>query len=117
MRWHLVPRVLAAGLLLFMLGALGACAASKKTTKISVGDEGFVEEVDEPGTRGRLSRVTPDEIDARNRFDISQDGSRVVFAGRRVKETGPGGDRSRHPRRHGRGIPREGCLFAPDVQE
>ncbi len=82
------------------VGQLAGCAAKKVTTEPAPQPvtqktsevaplTGYVPDIDEPSTRGQLSRVSPPNLDIQRRFTISPDGKSVVFSARPVGSEEP----------------------------
>ena len=61
---------------------------TQKTSEIAP-VSGYVPDIDEPSTRGQLSRISPPNMDIARRFAVSPDGKSIVFSGRPVGSTEP----------------------------
>ena len=70
---------------------LGGCGPSALTLQMmeeqarAAGEKGFVEEIDEPSSRGVLKRISPDESDIQFRFALSPSGKEIVYSGIQAK--------------------------------
>jgi len=63
---------------------LGAVSCAYQTQLLQSPRSGFVPEIDETSTRGRITRITPPDMFVSWRFRVSPDGRSVIFSGRQV---------------------------------
>ena len=64
------------------LSNLSEGKARKRLDMFESPSRGFVKEIDEPGTRGQLTRVSPADVDVAWRFALSHDSRSLVYSGR-----------------------------------
>lgn len=76
-------------LLLLSLILITGCGPSKKDITDEAPKSGFVAEIDEPSTRGQLTRISPPDMFVSWRFAVSPGGESVIFSGKRVKTNEP----------------------------
>ena len=69
--------------LLFISVVILSCATyTSRSTFEDPPRVGFVAEVDEPATRGKLTRITPPDMHVTGKYAVSPDGKSVVFSGK-----------------------------------
>ena len=63
---------------------LSSCTTTGRRVLTKPKRSGFVTEMDEPSTRGKLARVSPPDMYIKWNYSISPDGRSVVFSGKQV---------------------------------
>jgi len=66
-----------------------SCASYYEGSFEEATTSGFVPEVDEPSTRGQLTRITPPDMHISWRFAISPDGNSIVYSGKQAGSDEP----------------------------
>jgi Tol biopolymer transport system component len=70
--------------LLLLVCAFSSCAPLADSEFEMATSRGYTKEIDEPSTRGQLTRVTPNNMDIAWNYTISPDGQALIFSGRSV---------------------------------
>ena len=66
-----------------------SCASRSKINFKTPGKYGFITEMDEPSTRGKLSMISPPDMYIKWNYSFSPDGKSVVFSGKQVGSNEP----------------------------
>jgi len=77
------------GFLLFAFMVSCAGSGGKRLASEDAPRRGFVREIDEPTTRGQLTRITPPEMDVSWSIVVSPNGKSIVFSGKKAGTNDP----------------------------
>lgn len=83
----IIRRIVTVCAMLSCLGYLFVSCGGPKNIEALIEEapaSGFVPEIDEATTRGRLTRMTPPDLFVTRRFTVAPDGGSIVFSGKQV---------------------------------